>query len=110
MQQSLDKLSRLPENTRIYCAHEYTQANLAFAIRMEPENPCIKARLVEVEQLRQHDKATLPSSIGLEKRTNPFLRTRKKAVINTIQDSMPLSNSPAPGEVLGIIRQWKDQF
>ena len=68
MQQSLDKLADLPENTQVFCAHEYTRANLAFAATIEPENTDIQARISDVDQLRQQNRPSIPTSIGLEKK------------------------------------------
>lgn len=71
---SLQKLMALPENTGVYCAHEYTQANAAFALSVEPQNDALQQRAKEIEALRAEGKPTVPSTIGLELETNPFLR------------------------------------
>ena len=71
---SLQKLIELPDNTGVYCAHEYTQANAAFALSVEPQNSELNARSKEIDALRLANKPTVPSTIGLEKATNPFLR------------------------------------
>jgi hydroxyacylglutathione hydrolase len=71
---SLGQLRQLPDNTRVWCAHEYTLANLQFAITVEPDNLDLRARFAEVQQARRRDQATVPSLLGLEKQTNPFLR------------------------------------
>ena len=71
---SLQKLIELPDNTGVYCAHEYTQANAAFALSVEPQNSELHARSKEIDALRLANKPTVPSTIGLEKATNPFLR------------------------------------
>lgn len=110
MQQSLDKLASLPDNTRLYCAHEYTRANLDFALAVEPDNPSLTARLTEVIQLRQNNQPTLPSTLTLEKQTNPFLRTREQPVIQSASRQLPGLNPDNPGAVLGAIRRWKDRF
>ena len=73
---SLQKLNTLPENTSIYCAHEYTLANLKYAVVAEPENPDIQRRLVSVEKLRTQDISTVPTTLFMERLTNPFLRSR----------------------------------
>jgi hydroxyacylglutathione hydrolase len=65
---------RLPDTTRVYCGHEYTEANGRFALTLEPGNPDLVARMAEVRALRAKDLPTLPSNMGLEKKTNPFLR------------------------------------
>jgi hydroxyacylglutathione hydrolase len=71
---SLQKLAALPENTAVYCAHEYTQSNSKFAITIEPDNKDLQNRIKEVAVLRSHNKPTIPTSIELELKTNPFLR------------------------------------
>lgn len=71
---SLQKLMALPEKTGVYCAHEYTQANAAFALSVEPQNDALQQRAKEIEALRAEGRPTVPSTIGLELETNPFLR------------------------------------
>ena len=77
---SLQKLAALPEHTRVYCAHEYTSANLDFALTIEPDNRELTAYYERAQQLRAQDKATLPSSIAQEKQINPFLRCHEARV------------------------------
>ena len=74
MWSSLSKLKRLPDSTRVYCGHEYTEANGRFALTLEPGNTDLVARMAEVRALRAKDQPTLPSNMELEKKTNPFLR------------------------------------
>ena len=74
MYHSLMKLAALPEETELYCGHEYTLSNARFALTVDPENDLLKARAQKVEELRAAGKYTLPSTIGLELATNPFLR------------------------------------
>ena len=81
MLNSLAKLMALPESTQIYCAHEYTTANLRFASAVEPGNEALQQRVEEVQQLRQHDKPSVPSTLAVEKATNPFLRANVSTVI-----------------------------
>ncbi len=109
MSTSLAKICQLPDNTQIFCAHEYTQANLAFALQVEPNNLAIQERSVEVSNLRQQDKITLPSTLQLEKTTNPFLRCQEESVKRaaTIHAGRELTT---PVEVFAVIRQWKDNF
>lgn len=71
---SLKKLRALPDDTQVYCAHEYTNANADFASHLEPRNLMLKQRAEEVTRLRESGKPTVPSLLGLEKKTNPFLR------------------------------------
>jgi len=74
MWSSLSKLMRLPDVTEVYCGHEYTEANGRFAITVEPNNPALTTRMAEVRAMRAEGRPTLPSTMGLEKKTNPFLR------------------------------------
>lgn len=74
MQQSLAKLRELPPETKIWCAHEYTLENLKFALTIEPENLALQTRMQEVMTLRSQDQPTIPTTIGFEITTNPFLR------------------------------------
>ena len=71
---SLKKLMALPDETIVYCAHEYTQSNAAFALSVEPGNADLVARSEEIDRLRAAGEPTVPTTIGLEKATNPFLR------------------------------------
>ncbi|MEX0729743.1 MAG: hydroxyacylglutathione hydrolase [Aquisalimonadaceae bacterium] len=75
MHASLSRLAALPDTTQVFCAHEYTQANLRFARRVDPENEALAQRLRTVEEKRAAGECTLPSRIGTEKQTNPFLRS-----------------------------------
>ena len=74
MHHSLGRLAGLPADTRLYCAHEYTLANARFAVQAEPGNRALVDRLAEVESLRKADRITLPTSVGEERETNPFVR------------------------------------
>lgn len=74
MYQSLNRLAALPPRTLVYCTHEYTLSNAQFAITIEPENTALQSRLLKVQQQRENNQITLPSSIELELETNPFLR------------------------------------
>ena len=74
MMDSLSKLRALPDNTRVWCAHEYTLKNLQFALTVDAENPDLQSRVMEVQSARQRSEAPVPSWLGVEKRTNPFLR------------------------------------
>ena len=108
MQKSLDKLAMLPPDTRVYCAHEYTQANCAFALAVEPGNTALQARSVEIDHLRAAGKITLPSRLGDELATNPFLRTRADTVVESARKIDP---GATPGiATMAIIRAWKDRF
>jgi hydroxyacylglutathione hydrolase len=108
MQGSLDKLAALPTETKVYCAHEYTQANCVFALAVEPENSALKARAIEIDQLRAAGKITLPSRLGDELACNPFLRTRENGVVEAARKIDP---ETTPGiATMAVIRAWKDRF
>ena len=83
MFESLQKLNQLPENTTIYCAHEYTLANLKYATIAEPDNPDIRKRLAKVKQLRSKQHATVPTTLVMERLTNPFLRAKNASELAT---------------------------
>ena len=74
MHANLQRLAALPEETRIYCAHEYTLSNARFALTVEPDNAALRARAAEVEAMRAEGKPTVPTTIALERATNPFMR------------------------------------
>jgi len=80
MLDSLTKLRSLPEATRVWCAHEYTAGNLRFALTVDRENSDLSDRAIAVQEIRSRGEATIPSTIGLEKRTNPFLRWDDPAI------------------------------
>lgn len=105
MWDSLQKLMALPDDTTVYCAHEYTQANAAFALSVEPENRDLVARADEIARLRSAGKPTVPTTIGLEKATNPFLRPDSEA----LQRQVGLPGG-APVDVFAETRRRKDSF
>ena len=80
MYASLQKIAALPDKTAIYCGHEYTLANARFALSVEPENAALTQRVKEIEAKRARGEPTLPTTVGLEKATNPFLRTHSSAI------------------------------
>ncbi len=102
---SLQKLMALPADTAVYCGHEYTQANAAFALTIEPENAALQTRAKEVDALRAAGKPTLPTSIGLELETNPFLRPQVAA----IQKRLGMEGRPE-WEIFAEIRERKNKF
>lgn len=109
MYHSLAKLTALPLATKVYCAHEYTQANLDFALTVEPSNFDLVNYYNQVTSLRAKNTATIPSSIGLEKQINPFLRTSEPEIKETIQQlSGQEINSDV--EVFAALRKLKDNF
>jgi hydroxyacylglutathione hydrolase len=84
MWSSLSKLMQLPDDMQIYCGHEYTLSNGRFAQTVEPGNPELQARMREVETRRAQSQPTIPSTMGLEKRTNPFLRPDSPEIRHTL--------------------------
>ncbi|WP_257265731.1 hydroxyacylglutathione hydrolase [Endozoicomonas sp. ONNA2] len=109
MYSSLLRLASLPDNTRIYCAHEYTQANLTFARAVEPNNQKLQEQVMLVAGLRSENRPTVPSTLRKELDTNPFLRSDQPEVIQAACDRDP-SSSASPIDVLRVIRAWKDNF
>ncbi len=105
MWHSLQQLMALPPDTRVYCAHEYTANNGRFALTVEPGNPALQARMAEVTRLRAAGQPTVPSTIGLEKATNPFLRPDSPE----IRAMLGLAAAPDV-EVLAETRRKKDRF
>lgn len=105
MWESLSKLRALPDDTRIYCGHEYTQSNARFALTVDPENPALSKRAAEVDRLRAEGKATIPSRMGEEKAANPFLRADDPAVAAGVG----LSGAD-PVAVFAEVRRRKDNF
>jgi hydroxyacylglutathione hydrolase len=107
MYQSLEKIRALPDETLVYCAHEYTLANLTFALVAEPHNADTLARMEQVRALRAAGRDTVPSTMSLEKKTNPFLRSHDPALIRAAEgfSGQPL---PSPVEVFATVRHWKD--
>jgi hydroxyacylglutathione hydrolase len=84
MWHNLEKLMNLPDNTTVYCTHEYTQANAAFAITVEHDNAALQDRVPEIARLRAQGIPTVPTSIGLERQTNPFLRPTSNNSLATV--------------------------
>jgi hydroxyacylglutathione hydrolase len=102
---SLSKLRALPDETSVYCGHEYTLSNARFAVTVDPGNAALKERLAEVERLRADGEATLPTTIGREKATNPFLRADDPALARSLG-----LDGAAPAAVFAEIRKRKDRF
>ena len=108
MHNSLSILKKLPSNTKIYCGHEYTESNLAFAKNVEPLNENIISRYNETLNLRKQGIPSLPSTIEAELQTNPFLRVDTEEVQEMILKKF---NTPKDDEeVFTALRQWKDNF
>ncbi len=105
MWSSLSKFRKLPEDTRVYCAHEYTQANARFALSVEPENQALQDRSRAIDVARAEDRPTVPSTLGEELATNPFLR----ADLPNLAANVGLSGSD-PVAVFAEVRRRKDNF
>ena len=103
MVDSLSKLRNLPDNTRIWCAHEYTLSNLKFALTVDGNNSALQDRYEAVKQAREQEKYTIPSVLSIEKQTNPFLRWDTPE-LQTVADVTE------PARVFGRIRGMKDRF
>jgi hydroxyacylglutathione hydrolase len=103
MVDSLTKLRDLPDNTRVWCAHEYTLKNLQFALTVDAENPDLQARYTRVEEVRRRSEATVPSQLGVEKRTNPFLRWEQPALQSAVKATESV-------QTFSRLRGMKDRF
>lgn len=109
MAQSLEKLAALPGETRVCCTHEYTLANLRFAMAVEPGNLQLIHYRQRCEEWRARGLPTLPSSIGLEKQVNPFLRTRESTVVQAARRH-DAATAPDEVSVFATLRKWKNEF
>ena len=105
MWDSLQKLKKLPKQTKIYCAHEYTQANGQFALTIDPDNQQLQQRIAQVDKLRTENKATIPTVLDQELETNPFLREDDPS----IQNNLGMTDNRA-SDVFRKIRELKDHF
>ena len=110
MMRSLGLLADLPDDTRVYCGHEYTEKNLRFAAELEPGNRALAVKLADVRRLRSQGKPTVPSTIGEEKATNPFLRTASSELAASVRQRVP--DVPA-GDAIALfaaVRALKDRY
>lgn len=103
MLESLTKLNTLPDNTRVWCAHEYTLKNLQFALTVDSKNSELQSRYAQVKAARSNFQATIPSNLGLEKRTNPFLRAHQPELQSLVKSKDPV-------QTFARLRGMKDQF
>jgi hydroxyacylglutathione hydrolase len=108
MYASLGKLRALPDDTKVYCGHEYTLANIGFARGVEPQNAALAAREARDRRLREAGKPTLPSTMREEKATNPFLRCTEPAVVESVNKYLG-SRVSDPVRVFAAIRDWKNR-
>jgi hydroxyacylglutathione hydrolase len=106
---SLGRLAALPEETRVCCAHEYTLSNLLFALAVDPQNADLQRHAALCKDLRARNLPTLPSSIGVEKRINPFLRAHEPALEASARAHAP-DTQPGPLGVFTTLRAWKNVF
>ena len=109
MYNSLSKFSSLPEETKVFCTHEYTLSNLNFAVEVEPTNKELLKYYEEVSNKRNNNEITLPSNIKLEKNINPFLRSSESSIKKSAEKYSSKSNLDNI-ETLSVIRSWKDNF
>jgi len=105
MWNSIQKLLRLPDETAVYCAHEYTQANANFAVTVDPDNADLQNRALEIAELRAANQPTIPTSIGLERATNPFMRPDSA----TMRTTLGMADA-SDVEVFAEVRTRKDKF
>jgi hydroxyacylglutathione hydrolase len=109
MLRSLERLAGQPDDTLVYCAHEYTVANLRFAQAAEPDSPAVAARLDEAIRMRAAGHTTLPSTIAIERATNPFLRVDQPGLRTSVARWQGAAVSDRT-ERFGVLRQWKNEF
>jgi hydroxyacylglutathione hydrolase len=109
MHASLTKLASLPPDTRVYCTHEYTLSNLRFALAVDPDNEALRRRAFDEKEKREKNLPTLPTTIALEKATNPFLRCHTHAVAASAR-RFSGSRIVNPTAAFAAIRSWKDNF
>ncbi len=109
MVDSLAKFTALPDTTQVYCAHEYTIANLHFALAVEPGNPALTTRMQAEQAKRDRNEPTIPSTMALEKKTNPFLRYQEPAIVELLIANGRLAKRE-PVAAFAAIREWKNTF
>jgi hydroxyacylglutathione hydrolase len=109
MKASLEKLAALPDDTLVYCGHEYTQGNLRFAATLEPTNEKLAERRAEVDRLIESGRPSVPTTIAIEKDTNPFLRSTSPELVAAVQAQMSDVGSD-PVDVFAATRTLKDSF
>jgi hydroxyacylglutathione hydrolase len=110
MVDSLNKLAALPADTKVFCAHEYTLSNLRFASAVEPGNAALQARVEADTAKRAQGVPTVPSTVGMERNTNPFLRYAEPQIAAQLVAAGKLQGGEAPVAVFAALRQWKNSF
>jgi hydroxyacylglutathione hydrolase len=106
---ALSQLANLPDSTDVYCAHEYTENNLAFAYALEPKNKALLSYMHRVAKKRQLGLPTIPTNIALEKTINPFLRCEDLSLVNHLQNKLAIPLI-AGVETFSALRTYKDNF
>ncbi|WP_343653588.1 hydroxyacylglutathione hydrolase [Herbaspirillum sp.] len=109
MVESLGKLAGLPASTQVYCAHEYTLSNLKFAVEVEPGNAELIERISRERARREQGLPTLPTSIALERQTNPFLRASEKEILQSLQKTGRLTQLDEVSS-FAALREWKNTY
>jgi hydroxyacylglutathione hydrolase len=110
MAASLAKLARLPDDTLVYCAHEYTLSNLRFAEAVEPGNRALQMRIAADSKKRGTNLPTIPSTIAIEKATNPFVRAGEPAIVDSLVATGRLAPGADPVTAFAALREWKNVF
>ena len=110
MVDSLNKLAALPADTKVFCAHEYTLSNLRFASAVDPGNAALAARVEAETAKRAKGIPTVPSTVGMERNTNPFLRYAEPQIAAQLVAAGKLQGGEAPVAVFAALRQWKNTF
>jgi hydroxyacylglutathione hydrolase len=110
MMGSLGKLAALPDDTRVYCGHEYTEKNLEFALTLEPGNEALRAKANAVQALRRAGEPSIPSTIADEKATNPFLRTASAELATSVRARVPDLPAGDAVALFAAVRALKDRF
>lgn len=106
---SLQRLSQLPDDTLVYCTHEYTLNNIRFAKEVDPGNPALLDFEKKAQELRNRKVPTIPTTIALEKKVNPFLRCNQSAIIQSVQNHFSRVVLD-PVERFRLLREWKNNF
>ncbi len=109
MYRSLERLAALDPGTRVCCAHEYTEDNLKFAWTLEPDNAALRERIVRVRALRAEGGCAVPSTVGEERATNPFLRQHAPTLIARLAEAMPGADLSSPAAIFAATRALKDR-
>lgn len=105
MHASLSKYQQMPDETVVYCGHEYTQSNARFALSVDPDNQALRQRAAEIDAMRQRGEPTVPTTLGVERRTNPFIRTSDPAIRRHLG-----MEQASDSDVFAEIRRRKDRF